>query len=80
MYKYIFKDVFPFLYGSQTAQRNRLALIDSDASECKTFEAITSLVSDYKKSKVMLCTFMPSGSISKNTFDQHDNMIRMSVS
>ena len=71
VYRYIFKDVFPILYGSQTVQRNRLALSDEDASEYKTFEAISSLVSDYRKSKVMLCTFMLSGNISKNTYDQH---------
>jgi len=57
VYRYIFKDIFPFLYGSKTIQRNRLALTDEDASEYKTFETMTSRVNDYKKSKIMLCTF-----------------------
>ena len=34
-----------------------LSLTDEDASEYKTFEAITSLLSDYRNNKVMLCTF-----------------------
>ena len=57
VYRYIFKDIFPFLYGTQTIQRNRLALTDEDASEYKTFESITTKEQNYKKSRVMLCTF-----------------------
>ena len=67
MYRYIFKDIFPFLSGSQNVQRNMLALTDEDASEYKTFETITSLVSDYRGSKVILCLFHASGNISKKT-------------
>ena len=57
VYRYIFKDVFPFLYGSETILRNRLALTDEDASEYRTFETMTSRVQEYKKSRIMLCTF-----------------------
>lgn len=57
VYRYIFKDIFPFLYGSETIQRNRLALTDEDASEYRTFETMTSRVPEYKRSKIMLCTF-----------------------
>ena len=48
---------FPYLYGSQTIQRNQLALTDEDTSEYRMFEMITSMVPNYKQSKVMLCTF-----------------------
>ena len=57
VYRYIFKDIFPFLYGSETILRNRLALTDEDASEYRTFETMTSRVPEYKRSKIMLCTF-----------------------
>ncbi len=57
VYRYIFKDIFPYLYGSETIQRNRLALTDEDASEYRTFETMISRVSEYKRSKIMLCTF-----------------------
>ena len=57
VYRYIFKDIFPFLYGSETIQRNRLGLTDKDASEYRTYETMTSRVHDYKKSKIMLCSF-----------------------
>ena len=57
MYRYIFKDVFPYLYGQTTIQRNRLTLTDEDSAEYKTFESLTVSDNNYKKSKVMLCTF-----------------------
>jgi hypothetical protein len=56
-YRYVFKDMFPYLYGKTTIQRNRLSLTDEDASEYKTFEALTFKGTIYEKSKVMLCTF-----------------------
>lgn len=57
VHMYVFQDIFPFLHGSQTIQRNRLALADNDALEYSTFESITSKEHDYKNSKVMLFTF-----------------------
>ena len=57
MYRYIFKDVFPYIYGKTTIQSDRLTLTDEDASEYQTFESLTVTDNNYKKSKVMLCTF-----------------------
>jgi hypothetical protein len=54
---YIFQDIFPFIYGSQTIKRNRLRLTYEDALEYRTFESITSKEHAYKNSKGMLCTF-----------------------
>ena len=57
MYQYIFKDIFPFLYGKTMIQRNRLTLTDEDALEFKTFETMTLKVTNYMNSTVMLCIF-----------------------
>lgn len=57
VYRYMLKDIFPFLYGSLTIQKNRLSLTDEDASEYKTFETMTSTEGNQKDSKIMLCIF-----------------------
>jgi hypothetical protein len=53
----IYQLVFPHLYSSEVCSRNRLVLTDEDDAEYKSFESLIETIEDFKRSRVMLCTF-----------------------
>ncbi len=57
VFQAIFQLVFPHLYSSEVCSKNRLVLMDEDDAEYKSFESVIETVEDFKRSKVMLCTF-----------------------
>jgi hypothetical protein len=57
VFRYITRSIFLELFGTVTVQHNRLCLTDEDPSEYRTFETNTVVDDNYKRSKVMLCTF-----------------------
>jgi hypothetical protein len=57
VFQAIYQLVFPHLYSSEVCSRNRLLLTGEDGAEYKSFESVIETVDDFKRSKVMLCTF-----------------------